>query len=158
MISKFDLSKIIIPFVVLLVLSCSPSTEPIVIATFDHSFEKWIKEGKAFGKEPIKETMGYYGEAHLSSLNELDEPSTGRLTSPEFRIERSYIHFLLGAREIDFINEKGNMFTELLLNGEVVRSKKPEEFHAMFHSGWDVSEFKGEMVQIRILDLSLIHI
>ena len=136
----------------LLVLSCSQSIEPIVIATFDHSFEKWIKEGKAFGEGPVKETMGYYGEAHLSSLNELDEPSTGRLTSPEFRIERSYIHFLLGAREIDFMNERGDMSIELLLNGEVVRSKKPEEFHAMFHSGWNVSKFKGKMVQIRIID------
>ena len=136
----------------LLVLSCSQSIEPIVIVTFDHSFEKWIKEGKAFGEGPVKETMGYYGEAHLSSLNQLGEPSTGRLTSPEFRIERSFIHFLLGAREIDFMNGKGDMSVELILNDEVVRSKKPEEFHAMFHSGWNVSEFKGETVQIRIID------
>ncbi len=152
MINKVDLSKIVLPFVLLLILSCSQSSEPIVIATFDHSFEKWIKEGNAFGEGPVKETMGYYGEAHLSSLNELDEPSTGRLTSPEFRIERNFIHFLLGAREIDFMNGKGDMSIELILNDEVVRSKKPEEFHAMFHSGWNVSEFKGEMVQIRIID------
>ncbi len=141
-----------LPFIVLLVLSCNQSSEPIVIATFDHSLENWIKEGKAFGEGPVKETMGYYGEAHLSSLNELNEPSTGRLTSLEFRIERNYIHFLLGAREIDFMNEKGDMSIELLLNGEVVRSKKPEEFHAMFHAGWNVSEFKGEMVQISVMD------
>ena len=106
MICKIDLSNLILPFVSLLVLSCSQSSEPIVIVTFDHSFEKWIKEGKVFGEGPVKETMGYYGEAHLSSLNELGEPSTGRLTSPEFRIERNYIHFLLGAREIDFINDR----------------------------------------------------
>lgn len=152
MICKIDLSNLILPFVSLLVLSCSQSSEPIVIVTFDHSFEKWIKEGKVFGEGPVKETMGYYGEAHLSSLNELGEPSTGRLTSPEFRIERNYIHFLLGAREIDFINEKGDMSIELLLNGKVVRSKKPEEFHAVFHAGWNVSEFKGTMVQIRVVD------
>ncbi len=152
MMCKIDLSNLMLPFVVLLLLSCSQSSEPIVIVTFDHSFEKWIKEGKAFGEGPVKETMGYYGKAHLSSLNEFDEPSTGRLTSPEFRIERNYIHFLLGAREIDFMNEKGDMSIELLLNGKVVRSKKPEEFHAMFHAGWNVSNFKGEMVQIRVVD------
>ena len=78
MINKLDMSKIVLPFVLLLIFSCSQSSEPIVIATFDHSFEKWIKEGKAFGEGPVKETMGYYGEAHLSSLNELGEPSTGR--------------------------------------------------------------------------------
>ena len=109
MICKIDLSNLMLPFIVLLVLSCNQSSEPIVIATFDHSLENWIKEGKAFGEGPVKETMGYYGEAHLSSLNELNEPSTGRLTSLEFRIERNYIHFLLGAREIDFMNEKGNL-------------------------------------------------
>lgn len=152
MMCKVDLSNLLLLFVALVVLACEQSDGPIVIATFDQSFEKWTKDGEAFGEEPVKETMGYYGEAHLSSLNDLEEPATGRLTSPEFKVERNYIHFLLGARETDFMNDKGKMSIELLQRGEVVRTKKPEEFHAMFHHGWDVSDLKGESVQIRVVD------
>jgi sucrose-6-phosphate hydrolase SacC (GH32 family) len=45
-----------------------------------------------------------------------------------------------------------DLVIQLLIDNEVVRSQVPDEFHAMFWRGWDVSEFKGKQAQIRIVD------
>ena len=139
--------------VVVLCFACSKNeTHPIIIATFDNSFEGWTKEGNAFGDGSVQESMGYYGNAHISSLNPGQEPATGTLTSPLFIIERDFIHFLVAANETDFMNDREDMAIELLIDGDVVRTHIPDEYHAFFHHGWNVTEFKGRSAQIRLVD------
>jgi len=146
-------------FITILAVSCRNDDKgPISIADFDsENYGDWIQEGTAFNNGPGIESPGYIGKRHATSLNYKDEPATGTLTSPPFSIERSSIHFLLGAREIDFltgaVSDPEELSIQLLVDNEVVRSTTPNEFHAMFHYGWDVSEFKGMTARIRIVDM-----
>jgi sucrose-6-phosphate hydrolase SacC (GH32 family) len=139
-----------------------PGENSIIVENFDSdSFGDWIIEGNAFGDEPAGEEdehymVGFLGSGFASSENEKDEPATGTLTSPPFTIERNTIHFLLGSHEIYFMpgtsEGKKDLVLQLLVDGKVVRSTWPDEYHAMFWRGWDVSEFKGQKARIRIVD------
>ena len=150
---------ILFVFIAIMVVGCSNDDKsPILIADFDgENYGDWIQEGTAFNNGPGIESLGYIGKRHATSLNYENEPATGTLTSPLFTIERNSIHFLLGAREIDFrsgaVRNPEELSIQLLVDNDVVRSTTPDEFHAMFHYGWDVSEFKGEKAKIRIVDL-----
>ena len=151
--------SILVIFISIIAVNCSNNNEsPIVIADFEgDNYGDWIAEGTAFNNGPGIESPGYIGKRHATSLNYENEPATGTLTSPPFTIERNSIHFLLGAREIDFlsgaINNPEELSIQLLIDNEVVRSTTPDEFHAMFHYGWDVLEFKGKTARIRIVDI-----
>jgi sucrose-6-phosphate hydrolase SacC (GH32 family) len=152
-------SIILFVFIAFIALGCSNDDQgPILIADFEvDNYGDWIQEGTAFNNGPGIETLGYIGKRHATSLNYNNEPGTGTLTSPPFTIERNSIHFLLGAREIDFlsgaIRNPEELSIQLLVDNEVVRSTTPDEFHAMFHYGWDVSELKGKTARIRIADM-----
>ena len=151
--------SVLVIFISIIAVNCSNNNEsPIVIAGFEEdNYGSWIQEGIAFNNGPGIESLGYIGKRHATSLNYNNEPATGTLTSPPFTIERNSIHFLLGAREIDFlsgaISNPEEFSIQLLVDNEVVRFTTPDEFHAMYHYGWDVSEFKGEKAKIRIVDL-----
>jgi fructan beta-fructosidase len=141
-----------------LVFACTGNRdEPVIIADFDgETYGGWQVEGTAFDDGPGIETMAYLGNAHATSLNRTHELATGTLTSSPFKIERNYIHFLLGAREIDYVSgtmkNPDDLVVELLVNGNAVRSAIPEEFHGMFHRAWDVSDLRGNEARIRIVD------
>jgi fructan beta-fructosidase len=141
-----------------LVFACTGnSDEPVIIADFDSgTYRGWQVEGTAFDDGPGVEIMAYLGKAHATSLNSNNEPATGTLTSPPFIIRRNYIHFLLGAREIDYVNgtmkNPDDLAVQLLIGGSVERQAIPEEFHGMFHRAWDVSDLQGKEARICILD------
>ncbi|MFO7935634.1 MAG: GH32 C-terminal domain-containing protein [Bacteroidales bacterium] len=143
---------------VLTLAACSRSGEdPVLIEPFEgDTYGEWQQEGIAFDSGPGVEIMAFIGKSHATSLNPDHEPATGTLTSPPFIIERKTIHFLVGAREIDYVSgtmkNPDDLAIQLLVNGEVVRSLIPDEFHAMFHRGWDISDLTGEEAQIRIVD------
>jgi sucrose-6-phosphate hydrolase SacC (GH32 family) len=100
--------------------------------------------------------VGSLGSGFVSSVSLENEPAVGILTSPPFVIERNTIHFLLGAHEVHFLPGTGenpdNLAIQLLIDDKVVRSKTPDEFHAMFWRAWDVSDLKGQTARIRIVD------
>lgn len=133
-----------------------------VLKTFDaKSFGEWTVEGTAFvdgpsGGEGSHHMVGFLGNGFASSVNIRNEPAVGLLTSPPFIIERNSIHFLLGAHEIHFLpgtmENPDDLAIHLLVDDKVVRSKIPDEFHAMFWRSWNVSELKGKTARIRIVD------
>lgn len=133
-----------------------------VLETFDaKSFGEWAVEGTAFGDGPsIRETfhpmLGFLGNGYASSVNLQNEPAVGTLTSPPFIIKRNTIHFLLGAHEVHFLpgtmKNPDDLVVQLLIDGNVVRSTIPDEFHAMFWRSWDVSGLKGKTATFRIVD------
>jgi len=75
----------------------------IPIADFEgDSYAPWTVTGEAFGPGPAKGTLpgqmrvdGFKGERLVNSFFNGDN-TTGTLTSPEFRIERKFIAFLVG--------------------------------------------------------------
>lgn len=133
--------------------------DELVIADFEQdTYGDWAVTGTAFGSGPARGTLpnqmtveGFLGHGLVNSYFEGDA-STGTLTSPEFRIERKFISFLIGGGK----NEE-KLALELLVNGKVVRhatgpNEKAGGSEALEQSSWDVSEFIGQKAVIRILD------
>ncbi|MCL2348241.1 MAG: hypothetical protein FWC50_08260, partial [Planctomycetaceae bacterium] len=81
--------------------------QDIVLADFEADnqaagYGDWTVEGEAFGNMPAAGTLpnqmtvgGFEGKRLVNSYYSGDD-TTGKLTSPEFKIERKYIVFLIG--------------------------------------------------------------
>jgi fructan beta-fructosidase len=138
------------------------SRDDHIIESFDaESFGNWVIEGTAFGEKPSgaddsHHMVGFLGNGFASSVNEENEPAVGTLTSSLFTIEYNTIHFLLGSHEIHFMpgttEGRNNLMIQLLVGDRIARSTSPDEFHAMFWRGWDVSDLKGQTARICIVD------
>jgi len=79
------------------------SRPDLVLADFEaDNYSNWSVEGEAFGNMPAAGTLpnqmtvsGFEGKRLVNSYHGGDD-TTGKLTSPEFKIERKYIVFLIG--------------------------------------------------------------
>ncbi len=145
----------------LLVLGASvaEAADDIVIADFEGpNYGDWKVEGAAFGTGPAHGTLpgqmdvsGFLGKGLANSFVGGDGP-VGTLTSPSFRIERKLICFLIGGGgypEQTCIN--------LRVDGKVLRSatgpnRAPGGSERLAGQTWDVSELKGKMAAIEIVD------
>ena len=104
------------------------AAEPIVIANFEgDTYGDWKTNGDAFGAGPAhgglinpwrsnltKPVTGFMGKGFASSYY-LGDGGTGSLTSPEFKIERKYITFLIGGSQ-----DVERVCLNLLVGGKVV--------------------------------------
>ena len=96
----------------------------VLIADFEgDTYGEWKVEGTAFGTHPAHGTLpnqqnvsGFVGKGLVNSYLNGDQ-STGRLTSPEFTIERDLINFKIGGG-----NQPGQECINLLVGGKVVRT------------------------------------
>lgn len=136
------------------------AAEPdILIADFEGTdYGAWKTTGEAFGPGPAKGTLphqmevsGYEGKGLVNSFYKGDH-SVGTLTSPPLEIARKYINFLIGGGM-----HPGKTCINLLLDGKVVRTAtgpndKPGGSERLDWHSWDVSDLKGKMVVIQIVD------
>ncbi len=131
----------------------------IVIVDFEGAnYGDWKTEGGAFGPGPAQGELpgqqkveGFLGKGLANSFHGGDN-STGTLTSPEFKIERNFINFLIG----------GGGFSKqtcmnLLIGGKCVRTAtgpntEPGGSQALAPTAWDVREFNGQTAVIEIVD------
>jgi sucrose-6-phosphate hydrolase SacC (GH32 family) len=151
------LLKIVAHFALL--TSGAVADDDILIADFEEdAYAPWTVTGEAFGPGPARGTLpgqmhvdGFRGKGLVNSFFNGDD-TTGTLTSPEFRIERKYITFLIGGGK----NEKKPAI-QLLVDGDVVRSAtgpndKPGGSETLAPEFWDVSEFASRAAVLRIVD------
>jgi fructan beta-fructosidase len=139
------------------------AAEDIVIADFEEeTYGDWTVEGKAFGSGPSKGTLpdqpavsGHQGEGLANSFVGGDG-STGKLSSPRFKIERDYINFLIGGGAH---GQSASIHLELFWKDEswIIRtasgaSVEPGGSGLLEWEVWDVSKFKGLEAQIHIVD------
>jgi len=140
--------------------SAARSADDILIADFEGKTygEGWKVEGTAFGKGPAAGTLG--GQMHVSGFEGKglvntflggDKP-TGRLTSPEFTIERDYITFLIGGG-----GHKGKTCMNLLIDGKVALTAtgpntRPGGSEFLNWENWDVRKYKGKRAVLQIVD------
>jgi sucrose-6-phosphate hydrolase SacC (GH32 family) len=135
------------------------AADDILIADFEKTtYAPWTVTGQAFGPGPARGTLpqqmhvdGFRGMGLVNSYFNGDD-TTGMLTSPEFRIERKYITFLIGGGK----NEE-QLALQLLVDGEIVRSAtgpndKPGGSEELAPESWDLSEFAGQSAVLRIVD------
>lgn len=132
----------------------SQNRPDILIADFEgDTYGKWVVTGEAFSSGPAKGALAgqmpvsaFQGNGLANSFFRGDG-TTGTLTSPEFKIERKCINFLVGGgahRDLTCVN--------LIVNGKVERSTTGRESEALSWATWRVEEFKGDMAHIEIVD------
>ncbi|MCE9610156.1 MAG: hypothetical protein K8R23_08090 [Chthoniobacter sp.] len=143
-----------------------PDRPDIVFADFeDDNYGAWTVEGTAFGSRPAKATdfhgnpppkkLGAHGQALANSV--LSAPSiggskertTGKLTSPEFTIERNFIRFLIGGGE-----DAKHLGLRLMIDGQMVRSATGHTAHLLRTDSFDTSAFIGRKARLEIFDES----
>lgn len=128
--------------------------EDVVFADFEGpDWGAWQVEGDAFGAGPAPGTLpnqqavtGFQGAGLVNSYHGGDGP-TGKLTSPDFKISRRYIGFLIGGGA-----HAGRTCINLIVDGQVVRTATGAEAEALQPGAWDVSELKGSTAHLEIVD------
>ncbi|MEK7951106.1 glycoside hydrolase family 32 protein [Luteolibacter soli] len=131
----------------------------IVLADFEKStYEPWTVTGEAFGPGPAQGALpgqmgvdGFRGKGLVNTFFNGDD-TIGTLTSPEFRIDRKFIGFLIGGGK----NEQG-LALQLLVDGKVVRSAtgnndRPGGSEELQQESWDVSDLAGKKAVLKIVD------
>jgi len=136
------------------IVNCYSQTIDILIADFEGTnYNAWIVTGTAFGSGPAhgkicnqQEVTGYLGNGLVNTFNGGDGP-IGTLTSPEFKIERSFISFYIGGGTHD-----GQTCINLIVNGKVERTATGSNNERLELSEWNVSPLKGQSAKIQIVD------
>ena len=123
--------------------------------TYDNSqLDKrlWIIEGTAFGDKPalgaFKGQMavsGFDGKGLVNSYLDGDQ-SMGSLTSPDFKMTRDYISFLIGGGKQPAVG------AELIIGGKVVRTATGRDSETLAWQTWDVREYRGQSGKLHIYD------
>ena len=126
-----------------------------VFADFEGGdYGDWKVEGEAFGNAPasggrtIQILSGFKGKGLVNSWTGSDKLQ-GKLISPEFKIEKPFINFLIaGGRDEKTLN------ISLWVSGKKVRSAAGKQSDAMAWAGWNVAGLVGQQAHIEILDAS----
>ena len=137
----------------------STSAQDIMVADFEStSYDAWKVTGDAFGPGPAEGALpgqmhvdGFTGKRLVNSFYQGDN-STGSVQSPEFTIERNYLRFLIGGGK-----HAEQLALQLIVDGKAVRTAtgpndRPGGSERLDVSFWDVTEFKGRSVSLRIID------
>ena len=135
------------------------AAEDLLLADFEGpNYGDWKVTGEAFGPGPARGTLpgqmhvdGFKGKGLVNSFFKGDG-TTGTLTSPEFKIERKFISFLIGGGK-----DSAKTCMNLLIAGRAVRNAtgpngQPGGSETLAPESWDVSEFAGQSATIQILD------
>ncbi|MFO0878907.1 MAG: glycoside hydrolase family 32 protein [Gemmataceae bacterium] len=139
---------------------CLAADRPeVVLADFEGAtYGDWITKGTAFGTGPARGTLpgqmpvgGFKGKGLVNSFLGGDR-AVGSLTSPEFRIDRRFLTFLIGGG-----GHAGQTCMNLLVEGKVVRTATGSNTEAggseeLEPAGWDVGDLAGKKARLEIVD------
>ena len=130
----------------------------VVVADFEgDTYGDWKATGTAFGNGPAKGTLpnqmpvtGFLGKGLVNSYAGGDR-STGTLTSPEFKIERKFINFLVGGgghakTHVKLFVEGVERGTARGPNTQAGGSERLE------WTAFDVAQFEGKTAKIVVTD------
>ncbi|MCW1886398.1 glycoside hydrolase family 32 protein [Luteolibacter flavescens] len=147
----------------LLPLLCLPALSAaatdVIVADFEgEDFGSWKVTGSAFGKGPVAGSLpgqmqvsGFIGQRLVNGYHGGDD-ALGTLESPEFKVERKFLNFLIGGGRFP-----GETCMDLLLDGKVVRTAtgrytQPGGSERLDWQTWDVADLAGKSVSLRITD------
>ncbi len=130
------------------------NAEDLVIGHFGSTnYGKWKATGTAFNRGPAadgllaKLEIENARDNHVASSEIEGDAPMGTLTSPEFRIKRKYISFLISGGDYEH-----DTCLNLLVHGHVVRSATGWRSNRLAPTSWDVSGFRGQNAQVQIVD------
>jgi non-lysosomal glucosylceramidase len=133
-----------------------PATRPPeVFADFEQEdYGGWKVEGDAFGPGPARGTLpsqnpvsGFAGQGLVNTFLGGSDRLHGRLISPEFTIERSWISFLVGGGA-----HAGRTCMNLVVDGEVVRTVTGRNQERLERENWRVADLVGRRAHLEIVD------
>lgn len=157
----FPCSKFLRPLLLAsyVAISCSSAAEDLVVNDFEGSgLDGWKAEGGAFGDGPAKgaisgqmEVSGFSGSGFANSFHGGDD-ATGSLASPEFKIGRKHLNFLIGGGK-----NPAETCINLLLDGKVVRTAtgpndRPGGSERLDWATWATADLIGKSVSLEIVD------
>jgi fructan beta-fructosidase len=141
------------------ILAAHAQKADVLVADFEGTnYGIWTTTGTAFGEGPAHgalpgqmEVQGFAGNGLVNSFHGGDD-ARGTLSSPAFKIERHYLHFLIGGGGWD-----GKTCMNLLVNGQVVRTatgpnRQPGGTERLQPGQWEVGEFLGQDAILQIVD------
>lgn len=140
-------------------LSVQAADDDVLLADFEGpDYGAWQVEGQAFGPGPAQGTLpnqmpvdGFAGHGLANSYYQGDG-TTGRLTSPDFQIERDHMNFLIGGG-----GHAGQTCMNLLVDGQVVRTAtgpntQPGGGELLDWQSWDVRDLRGQTARLQVVD------
>jgi hypothetical protein len=142
--------------------AAAPGKPDITVTDFEFASwadAGWTTTGAAFGDGPLEGTAtlgqgnpvtGYNGRRLVYTYINAEgrgDGHTGALTSPEFAIQRQYMHLLVGGGA-----RAGEACVNLVINGKTVRTATGANDETLRWVTWDVSKFAGQKAVIKILD------
>ena len=120
---------------------------------FENGIDDWQLEGDAFLQSPTSmalyrqgAVMAKEGNFFINSTHN-QAGGTGKITSPEFIINKNYLNFKIGGGYFP-----GKTAVNLLVNGKIVRTETGKNANNLQWAGWDVSEFRGKTVRLEVVD------
>lgn len=127
--------------------------DDIIISDFEgDDYGQWEVTGEAFGEKPAGGTLdgqqtvsGFHGEGLVNTFRDGDG-TTGTLTSPPFKIERSYITFLIGG------GSHKSTSLRLLIDGKVIASRSGRDDERLVRRFFNVNDHQGKTARLRIVD------
>jgi len=134
----------------------TPDSDPVEQTLFD--FEKdwasigWTLEGTAFGDAPMTHgqhgSRGIVGKRYAASFYGHDG-GLGKATSPEFVIEKDYLHFKVGGG-----SEKEILGVHLLIDGQSVYQEAGKKSNDLEWRTWDLRKYRGKKAKVQLVDKS----
>ncbi|MFN0204817.1 MAG: GH116 family glycosyl hydrolase [Planctomycetota bacterium] len=126
----------------------------VTFASFENrDYKDWTPTGSAFGRGPATGAIswqnpvsGWTGRSFVNSFQPDDAPR-GTLTSPEFTIDRNYIHLLVGGG-----NFEKKTCVNLLIDGKSVATATGDNTEKLLQVHWDVRAWKGKKATIQAVD------
>ncbi len=122
------------------------------------NYGDWKAKGEAFGSGPAQGALpgqmpvdGFQGHGLVNSFQGGDD-TTGTLNSPDFKLDRKFVNFLIGG---------GGFPEETCINlksrGKVIRTatgtnRSPGGSEHLDWESWDVSDLIGQSVSIEVVD------
>jgi len=110
--------------------------------------------GPAFGEKPAPGTAtgqqtvsGFLGQGLVNTYYPDGDAQTGTLRSPEFKVERDYLHFLIGGGD-----HAGQTCVNLVVDGEAVRSATGSNAETLTWVTWPVRALRGQTARLEIVD------
>ena len=106
-----------------------------------------FKSGPATGGQLAKLGIENARDNRVVSSGIDGDGPTGTLTSPEFKIARHYISFLISGGDYEH-----DTCVNLLINGKIAKSAIGWRSNHLVPASWDVSRWRGQKGQIQIVD------
>lgn len=101
--------------------------------------------GTAKGQQMVS---GYQGEKLINTFYPDGDAQVGRISSPEFSIDKNYLHFLVGGGKTESVG------VSLFVDGQCVATARGLDTETLRHESWPVEAYRGKKARIEIFDCS----